>query len=283
MIIKTSIAVLLTCHNRKEKTIKCLNSLFGINSINEYHMDVFLVDDGSTDGTSEVVSQKYPNVTIIRGTGTLFWNQGMRLAWQKAASVKDYDYYFWLNDDTILEPFAISELLECSRSVFSEYKKQVIVTGACRSNDVTYEFSYGGRTDEGPVEPNGEFQMCRYINGNAVLVPRDIYLKVGNLSSDYTHGMGDFDYGLRSIEAGFLCFTTSRYVAICPQNEGHPAWCNPQIPLITRLKLINSPKGLNVKEYVKFRKRFWGRKWIVFALKAYFKAIFPRMYLKLKS
>ena len=42
------IAAILTCHNRKEKTLACLHSLFSIIST----IDVFLVDDGSTDGTS---------------------------------------------------------------------------------------------------------------------------------------------------------------------------------------------------------------------------------------
>jgi len=43
-----SVAVLITCHNRKEATLKCLKSL----SEQKYHnisIDVYVVDDGSSD------------------------------------------------------------------------------------------------------------------------------------------------------------------------------------------------------------------------------------------
>ena len=50
------IATLLTCHNRKEKTLKCLNSITAQHIPKQVgKIDVFLVDDGSTDGTSEAV------------------------------------------------------------------------------------------------------------------------------------------------------------------------------------------------------------------------------------
>ena len=59
-----SIAVLITCHNRREKTLKCLQSLyFNILSKN-YVIEIFLVDDGSTDGTANAVFKKFPLVNI---------------------------------------------------------------------------------------------------------------------------------------------------------------------------------------------------------------------------
>ena len=70
------IAAIMTCHNRKNKTMACLKSLFTI--IPE--TDVYLTDDGSTDGTSEAVLYTYPNVHIISGDGNLYWNRGMYVA-----------------------------------------------------------------------------------------------------------------------------------------------------------------------------------------------------------
>ena len=82
------IAVLLACHNRKDKTISCLNSLFNANLFLNYSLEVYLVDDCSTDGTSEAVTNFFPNVNIIRGNGNLYWNQGMRLAWKTSVKKK---------------------------------------------------------------------------------------------------------------------------------------------------------------------------------------------------
>ncbi|MCL5129862.1 glycosyltransferase [Algibacter sp. L4_22] len=282
MIIK-EIAILLTCHNRKDKTIECLEVLY-LNKIPEgYSFTVFLVNDGSTDGTKEAVKEKFPKVNIIKGNGNLFWNQGMRLAWKTASNTKKYDFYLWLNDDTILEKNAVKSLFECYTEVLLEDEKPAIITGACKCSTKSNTFSYGGRTEEGAVIPNGKLQKCTYINGNFVLIPDFIYKQLGNLSSDYTHGMGDFDYGLRAIKEGFNCYTTKGFIAVCAPNEGIQGWCNPKNSLKKRWNLLHSPLGLNIKEYNTFRRKFWGTKWLLFALKAYVKAISPTTYNKISN
>ena len=48
-----NIAVLITCYNRKDKTLLCLESLFKQQGLGiDFSLAVFLVDDGSTDGTA---------------------------------------------------------------------------------------------------------------------------------------------------------------------------------------------------------------------------------------
>jgi len=110
------IAVLITCHNRKPKTLACLTALFNQTPPSSATTDVYLVDDGSTDGTAEEVHQAYPQVKILQGDGSLFWNGGMRKAFSEALKY-DYDYYLWLNDDTILYPEAIASLLTTSHHI----------------------------------------------------------------------------------------------------------------------------------------------------------------------
>lgn len=283
MVKKEEIAVLLACHNRKNKTLESLNKLFDGYLPDHFRLKVFLVDDGSTDGTGQAVRNNFPGVTVINGTGNLFWNKGMRLAWETAARNADFDYYLWLNDDTLLDRNAITEMLICLEEGGKRNNCGGLVTAACRKGDLEPEFSYGGRTEAGDVIPNGELQTCIYINGNAVLIPREVYRELGNLSPDYTHGMGDFDYGLRAIQKGFKCYTTKSFVATCPPNEGIPAWCNPEVPLKKRWKLLFSPLGLNLKEYLLFRKKFWKAKWRIYALKAYAKATFPKFYFKISQ
>ena len=67
-----NIAVLITCHNRKQKTIKCLQALFNQSHIENVKLKVFLVDDGSIDGTKQAINELFPDVTVIEGTGNLF-------------------------------------------------------------------------------------------------------------------------------------------------------------------------------------------------------------------
>ena len=68
-----------------------------------FSIEVFLVDDCSTDGTSTALQIQYPSIKIIQGDGNLYWNRGMHLAWKTAAASKEFDYFLWLNDDTLLE------------------------------------------------------------------------------------------------------------------------------------------------------------------------------------
>lgn len=278
-----NIAVILTCHNRKIKTLGCLKLLEDNALLFNGTLKIYLVDDGSIDGTGEAVLLKYPNVRVIQGDGNLYWNQGMRLAWKTASKQNNYDFYLWLNDDTILDKEALSLLLEDYNSAIQKTGKPVIITAACRKSLNDNVFSYGGRLNDMPIIPNGVVQECNFINGNCVLVPKEIYEDIGILSNDYTHGLGDNDYGLRAQEAGYSCYTTSRYLAVCLPNEGIPKWCDPSINLTTRWKYFHSPTGLNIREYNSFRRRFWGIKWPVFALKAYAKMLAPSLYFKLQK
>jgi GT2 family glycosyltransferase len=281
MISLTTIAILITCHNRKEKTLKCLSHLYVQKGLNQnFQVELFLVDDRSTDGTSEAIQVQFPDVNIIQGNGNLFWNQGMRLAWQTAAASKNFDYYLWLNDDTYIDPNCITTILRDYKDAKEISGIDVLLVGACRKAAHLNEFSYGGRDEKGPVCPNQTLQQCRYINGNIVLVPIKIYLKLGILSNEYTHGIGDFDYGLRALQNGFRCLTTRDFIATCEPHSGVSGWCDPNLPLFKRWSLFHSPKGLNIKEYNLFRKKFWGEKWIFYTVKAYFKMLCPRVYKK---
>lgn len=93
-------------------------------------MDVYLTDDGCTDGTPEAVRQQFPQVHIIHGDGNLFWNRGMYTAWQEAAK-KDYDFYLWLNDDTFVYPDMLSALLHASQ----QKENKAIIVGPTQSAD----------------------------------------------------------------------------------------------------------------------------------------------------
>ena len=77
MKASSSIAVLMTCYNRVETTLRCLHSLFNQTikqSDNQtISLDVWLVDDASPDQTGAKVKAAFPEVHVIEGAGGLFW------------------------------------------------------------------------------------------------------------------------------------------------------------------------------------------------------------------
>ena len=232
-----TIAVLLTVHNRKAKTLECLQRLYTQLPLDGYQVDVYLTDDGCTDGTPEAVSQQFPQVHIIHGDGNLFWNRGMYTAWQEAAK-EDYDFYLWLNDDTLLLPNALKLLLASSQNKLNK----AIIVAANRANKEE-KVTYSGHKKNGKITPNGSLQSCDTFNGNCVLIPRYVYQKLGNLDWKFRHAIGDLDYGYRAKRAEIEIYVSSEYLGICDNNPKLPAWARKEVPLLKRLKNLYSPLG----------------------------------------
>lgn len=280
-IKQKNIAVLMTCHNRKDKTLQCLDALYKVDLPKDFYFAVFLVDDGSLDRTSESVFTYFPKVNIIKGDGNLFWNQGMRLAWETASKQKDFDYYLWLNDDTIVDNSAIVDILEAYELGKLSLKNEVVVTGACRNDKGIDNFSYGGKLGFEAVIPNGSIQLCETMNGNFVLISKHIYNRIGNLSNKFTHAMGDYEYGQRVMSADFKIITSLNFIATCPVNLGPENWADPNKKISERWKYFHSPLGLNIKEYKLFLKSK-GTSYYMPVFLAYIHCIAPSLYLKIK-
>lgn len=246
-----TIAVLITCHNRKEKTMQCLKLLFNQKGLgHEYNIEVFLVDDGCTDGTSDSIRAQYPEVNIIQGNGNLYWNRGMYLAWETAASAKEFDYYLWLNDDTYLFDNAILTLFQ------SSYNKSII-TGTTQSQ-ISHIPTYGGYISRYNhlIFPNGVYQQCNYTNGNCVLIPKYVFKQVGNLDPLFHHALGDFDFSLRAIKMGIDIYVAPHFIGFCELHLEIPNWLNRKYNLFVRLKYLYQPNsGCNPFEYFFFDRR----------------------------
>ncbi len=247
-----SISVLMTCHNRKQTTLKCLDQLFSITLPNNAMMEVFLVDDASSDGTADAIRLNHPKVRIIQGTGELFWNRGMHLAWKTASEAGSPDFYLLLNDDTLLFPTAIQDLVDAAEST----NRLSIICGATCSPTTPTKVSYGGHSASSfTIPPNGTLQKCDYFNGNCVLVPKSVFETLGNLDPAYHHSLGDFDYGVRAQKSGITSYVAPNFVGTCANHERPPKWRSSEIPLAARLRALYSPLGCNPFEFFRFDRR----------------------------
>lgn len=248
------LAVLITCHNRKAKTIACLRRLFDQSLPPHTLLDVYLVDDGSTDGTADAVRVGYPEVHIIQSDGTLFWCDGMRLAWRHACQA-DPDAYFWLNDDTVLEPGALISLFATIEPLAPN---PCIAVGSCY-DPATREHTYGGEDlytrhpgQLKPVAPGDpEVKSCDTFNGNCVLVNRAAFRLLGPVTS-FQHAMADTDYGLRATRLGIPILLAPRYLATCRKNPIADSWTNTALPRKHRIRLVLGRKGLPPSDWWRF-------------------------------
>lgn len=276
---KKHIAVIMTVHNRKDKTLKCLASLFANKLSDEIHC--YLTDDGCNDGTADAVLERFTNVTVLKGNGSLFWNRGMYKSWNEALSMNP-DFYLWLNDDTLLYDNALVTLMNESR----QYKGEAIIVGS--TCDADRRLSYGGRRKARKhpiVSPKMEKVCdCDTFNGNIVFIPRSVVEKIGILDPYFHHSFGDIEYGLRASSKGIKCIVAPGYLGYCERNNPIPLFRRKQYSVFKRYKLLYSPLGFNPLEDFHLNRKYsplW--KCILWFIKLHINVLFPVDHIKFEK
>ena len=281
------IAILMTCHNRQLTTLRCLDAIADQKGLGNIRLQVYLVDDGCTDGTQDSVSISHPNVRILHGDGSLYWCGGMRMAWAEAMK-EDYDFYLWLNDDTQIYQGAIRKLVDTSELLMQRENMPVILTGATCA-PATDICTYGGvnlngfinRPTFSKISPMDSPQRCDTINGNCTLISRDVVNQVGNLSTAFTHGIGDFDYGLRAGRLGIQCWLAGGFIGECESKSIEGSWRDQDLSIKERVHAMNQPAGLPpVSEWMIFTWRHAGWLWPICWLRSIGRGLFPGLKLK---
>lgn len=271
-MVNVKIAVLITCYNRRDTTLKCLKALYQ----QEIAFDVYLTDDGSTDGTTEAVKTYYPDVKILQGNGSLFWGGGTRLAFAEALKA-GYDYYIWLNDDALLKPSALGTLLNTHQELALQGKCNSIVAGSMQ-DPVTGNVSYGGKVKNSwrplkfkVLNPTQEIQECETINGNLVLIPHSVANLLGNIDVSFPHTLGDLDYGLRARKLGCSVWIAPNYLGTCARNPLKNTWQDTSLPLNQRLHDLFNLKGTSPlrRQSLIYARRHGGMLWLLVWLRPY--------------
>lgn len=288
------IAVLLTVYNRKEKSIHCLDSLnnsFVQRKKSNIIVDVFLTDDGCTDGTSIAIGERDYNFEthLIQADGSLFWNGGMNNSWKAAMKHADYDGFLWLNNDVVLNTNLWEELIETETYSMNHYKKKGIYVGStCDPN--TKKLSYGGfdfinkwTLKDRFVIPDGQnIQSCQCAHGNITYISKEVAEKMGILHEGYIHGGGDHDYTYRAYKAGFPVLVMKNFVGVCENDHKEDGYADfIKMPLKDRIKYMNSPFGFNLHNTLLFQKRCFPYRYPMVWLMGYLKVLFPVFYFKL--
>lgn len=99
------VAIITLCYNKlKEATEPYLNSLYEFTDINLF--DLYLVDNGSKDGTVDFIKEfqkKYDNIRLIENPENLGYSKGNNIGIKEALK-GDYQYIGLLNNDILFTP-----------------------------------------------------------------------------------------------------------------------------------------------------------------------------------
>ncbi|MFI7385121.1 glycosyltransferase family 2 protein [Streptomyces sp. NPDC049813] len=202
----------MTTHDRRDTTLAALDALAAQRSLPAgTRVRVHLVDAGSTDGTAETVRRAHPGVQVTVVGADVRWGEGMRLASRnsRAAGLAEPTHQLWLDDDVLLAPDALAQLLGVSAALDEE----AVVVGAVRHRGATV---HSGRRRHGRalalVEPDGTPEPCDTYDGDVVLLPWGVRERVGDIDKVFRHGMGDYDHGFRARRAGVPAYVAPRHV-----------------------------------------------------------------------
>ncbi len=112
------LTVIVVTWNTRELTLRCLETLF--ENTPNLNMRVIVADNGSEDGSADVIVERFPQVDLIRNEGDF----GFARANNEAIERVDSEWILLLNPDTEVHPNAINNLL-----AFSKQHPEAGITG----------------------------------------------------------------------------------------------------------------------------------------------------------
>lgn len=216
------IYIVIPVHNNISYTRNCLNSL---KKQTYSDFEVIVVDDGSIDGTSEMINSRFPEVTLLQGDGNLWWtggtNMGVEYALQHA---KDQDFVLTLNNDLEVEESYLEHLVDLyekqkpclvgSVSVNIHEPEKVEFLGidwnriTSKSRPVLRKkYTYS------QLKEKYEYLPSDLLPGRGTLIPVEAFKKVGLF--DFQHFpqyAADFDFARRAYNHGYKQLVSTRAV-----------------------------------------------------------------------
>lgn len=212
---RPSVAAIVLNYNGRDVTLEALSSLEKMTYPN---FDLIHVDNGSTDGSSEAVAERFPEVIQIRIDDNTGAANGMNVGLEHACR-EGYDYLLVLNNDIEVDPTMLDEMMRVA-----EENERV----ACVGPKAYYYWardkiwSAGGiiRFKESVTRERGMLEAERgqydedeevdYINGCALLIPRKVVEEVGLWDPQFHLAVEDADWCMRMKQRGYRCMYAPR-------------------------------------------------------------------------
>lgn len=220
MAQKESVYVIIPVHNRKNVTLQCLDNLSLCGDLNRYY--IVVVDDGSIDGTTEAIYDLYPEVTVLKGDGNLWWTgairKGMEYAYAQGA-----EFFIWLNDDCYPQQGTINKLLDICKN------DPKIIAGGQSLNPDTFIPSYGGIIGKNKISPVNALPNsvleCDGLCGNIVCINKSVVKAIGYPQAQlFPQYHGDTTYTHIAKQKGYKLWIVGDAVALCKNDHEHTSW-----------------------------------------------------------
>jgi GT2 family glycosyltransferase len=205
-----TIFAVIPVYNRKLTTRDCLLSLSKQNSPS---FRAIVVDDGSTDGTSKMIADEFPEVVLLHGNGNLWWTGAMNKGIRHVLGIcNPEDYVLALNDDLIVPKEYISALTKLAinfpntliGSVITDINdRDTILSGGIKinwRNAKRFNLDVGKKRSS---FPEGYYNEVSTLTGRGVLIPVRVFRENGLYNELHYKHYGDTELPKRAEKAGY--------------------------------------------------------------------------------
>lgn len=179
---------------------------------------VIVVDDGSTNGVSQKIQDRFPGVEVLTGDGNLWWAGGMRMGMARALE-HEADVICWLNHDCIPDPGTIAALAEEAVNPGMGAVSAWCTTRGYENAPVNPGFRHFKPI---PLEEllRSEKVTVDGVNGNCVAMNSDAIRSIGLPDQKRHPHYGDGPYTWRLHKAGFTnAVLTRRHASLSRELE----------------------------------------------------------------
>lgn len=199
------VSIVILNWNGLKDTVECLKS---VKRLDYPDYDVIVVDNGSTDGSADVVEKQFPEIILLRNENNLGFaggnNIGMKYAYERGAN------YIWLlNNDTVVAPDSLRLLVAEADSDDKIGLICPVIYYYSNPDRIQFCGSYFDYDNFKVVHPQDIGTMKEYMNkdlslwGTALLIKNTAIERIGYLNEKYFAYWEDAEYSQRVLKAGY--------------------------------------------------------------------------------
>lgn len=196
--------------NRRDDTLACLASLTESTYANHR---IIVLDNASTDGSAVAIAAAYPDVQIIPLTANLGYAGNNNVGIVEAVA-QGAEWVFVLNEDTILAPDCLAEMVRVGESdphigivgpMVYHHNEPEVIQSAGGALGPHWESRHIAQNEP----DNGQFAQPRavdWISGCAILVRTAVIEQIGPLDERFFYYWEETEWCLRAGRAGWQIF-----------------------------------------------------------------------------
>jgi GT2 family glycosyltransferase len=208
------VSIVMVCWNNKAYLGPCLDSLYEAGL--QYSFDVVVTDNGSTDGTQEMLREKFPEVQLIENGQ----NVGLSRASNQGIKATQGRYVLLLNDDTLVNAPSLDAMVE----FLETHPEAGAVGGRLLNGDGSFQAGYANfstlreefliATHLGELlwegypshEDDSQIKQVGWLSSACLLLRREALDEVGLLDEEFFIYGDEADLQYRLQQAGWQVY-----------------------------------------------------------------------------